>query len=341
MSTARRYLIVGPAWVGDMVMVQSLFISLKQQYPDAQIDVLAPDWSLPLLTRMKQVNQGIRLAAAHGQLALRARWQTGRALRAENYSHAIVIPRSLKSALVPYFAAVRVRTGYRGEMRYGLLNDIRFLDKTVLRKTVERQVALGLSQAPDSAPTIPYPALTVSDENQKKLLSELQLTLDKPVIAMLPGAEYGPAKQWPIAYYKALAERLCQVGYRVWIYGSNKEKELGEEIADGLDEIKNLCGKTQLVDVIDLLALSRCVVSNDSGLMHIAAAVGVPVVAVYGSSTPDYTPPLSERKKVIYLDLDCSPCFSRECRFGHTHCLTKIEVEQVYIEVMKIGNLNG
>ena len=341
MSSARRYLIVGPAWVGDMVMAQSLFISLKQQYPDARIDVLAPDWSLPLLARMKQVNKGIRLGATHGQLALRTRWKTGRALRNEQYSHAIVIPRSLKSALVPWFAAARIRTGYRGEMRYGLLNNIRHLDKNVLRKTVERQVALGLPQAPLSAPPTPYPALEVSGAKQQKLLSDLGLSLDKPIIALLPGAEYGPAKQWPAESYRALAEKLCQAGYGVWIYGSDKEKELAAVISAAQPEIKNLCGKTQLVDVIDLLALNQCVVSNDSGLMHIAAAVGSPVVAIYGSSTPDYTPPLTDSKKVIYLGLACSPCFSRHCRFGHTHCLTQIGVEEVYQQVMETGNLHG
>jgi len=329
MSEARRYLIVGPAWVGDMVMAQSLFLTLRRQYPDATIDVLAPDWSLPLLERMPEVNQGIPLPVAHGQLALGTRFRLGRALRQRDYTHAIVIPRSAKAALVPFFARVPVRTGYRGELRYGLLNDIRPLDKSVLTRTVQRQVALGLPQEAPQPPDTPFPRLTVDAENQKRLLDALGLETDRPAIAFMPGAAYGPAKQWPLEHWRALADALLAAGYRIWLFGSESERPAAEAIAEAGEGVTNLCSRTTLTDTVDLLAACHAAVSNDSGLMHVACATGIPVVGIYGSSTPAYTPPLSDRAEAVYLDLDCSPCFERTCPLGHTRCLTGITAERV------------
>ena len=330
MSEARRYLIVGPAWVGDMVMAQSLFITLRRQYPHATIDVLAPDWSLPLLARMPEVNEAIPLPVAHGELALGRRWRLGRTLRDRGYTHAIVIPRSAKAALVPFFARIPVRTGYRGEMRYGLLNDIRPLDKSVLSRTVQRQVALGLPKAASLPPETPYPRLTVDVANRKRLCETLGLETDHPTIAFMPGAAYGPAKQWPLDHWRALADTLLAEGFRIWIFGSESERPAGEAIAEAGKGVTNLCGRTTLTDTVDLLAACRAAVSNDSGLMHVACATGIPVVGIYGSSTPAYTPPLSDRAEAVYLGLDCSPCFERTCPLGHARCLTEIGPAQVH-----------
>lgn len=331
----RRYLIVGPSWVGDMVMAQSLFITLKNKYPDCLIDVVAPQWSLPVLARMLQVNQGIALPVLHGEFSLLTRIKTGSGLKLNRYTHAIVLPRSWKSALVPFFAGAKIRTGYRGEMRYGLLNDIRKLDKNVLRQTVQRYVAHAYEAGANSVPEIPYPRLEVDNTNRDRLLGSLNLALDKPVICMMPGAEYGPAKQWPIEYYAELAGKLVDKGYRVWVMGSNKEKNLGKEIAADRDGVFDLCGKTDLIDVIDLLSCAEQVVSNDSGLMHIAAAVGVKLNVIYGSSTPDYTPPLAadEMLNVFYLDMECSPCFERNCPLGHTLCLRSIGADEIFVKM--------
>lgn len=322
-----RILVVGPAWVGDMVMAQSLFMTLQQQNPDITIDVLAPAWSLPLLSRMPQVNEAIALPVTHGELALATRYKIGRQLRNKGYTRAIVIPRSYKAALVPFFAGIPVRTGYRGEMRYGLINDMRPLDKEVLTQTVQRQVALGLPRTADQPPAIPYPELQIDRDNQQRLLEEISLNLDKPIIGLMPGAEFGPAKQWPIAYYQELAAKLVATGYQVWVFGSKKEHALGEQIAQAGSDVTNLCGKTHLEDVIDLIALCDTVVSNDSGLMHVACATGSRVIAIYGSSSPAYTPPLSKNAEVIYRYLECSPCFKRVCPLGHTNCLTGIDSE--------------
>jgi heptosyltransferase-2 len=329
-QTQRRYLVVGPAWVGDMVMAQSLFITLRREHPSSLIDVIAPAWSAPLLDRMPEVRRCVALPVGHGELGLSTRYRTGRDLREQQYSHAIVLPRSLKSALVPFFARVPVRTGYRGEMRFGLLNDIRPLDKTVLTQTVQRFVALGMPADAQLPPAVPEPSLRIDESNRETLPGRLGLDTGKPVIGFMPGAEYGPAKQWPVEHFAAVAERLAGDGFEVWIFGSEKDRPVAEEItrsAGGMP--RNLCGRTRLEDAIDLLSLCSAAVTNDSGLMHIAAAVGCPVVAVYGSSTPDYTPPLSERAEVIYRALECSPCFERRCRFEHTDCLRGIAPEQV------------
>lgn len=329
----QRILVVGPAWVGDMVMAQSLFITLKQRNPDVIVDVLAPAWSLPLLSRMPQVNEAIALPVSHGEVAMVKRFRTGRLLRKKSYTQAIVIPRSYKAALVPFFAGIPQRTGYRGEMRYGVINDMRDLDKQVLTQTVQRQVALGLPENADQPPAIPYPKLDVDEDSQKRLLADLNLNLDKPIVGMMPGAEYGPAKQWPIPYFLELAGKLVKAGYQVWVFGSRKEREIGGQIASVGNEVTNLCGTTRLEDVIDLVALCEKVVSNDSGLMHVACAVGVKVIAIYGSSSPTYTPPLSNNAEVIYRYLECSPCYKRECPLGHTNCLTGIDSGTVFTTI--------
>jgi len=339
MGEAPRYLIAGPAWVGDMVMAQSLFITLKRQFPDAQIDVLAPAWSVPLLERMPEVSEAITVPVSHGELGLAKRWRLGRRLRAYHYDRAIVIPRSMKSALIPFFAGARTRTGYRGEMRYGLLNDIRPLDKSVLTQTVQRYVALGLACSTPLPPPVPSPALRVDEKRQRLLIDELGLSPTIPAIGFMPGAEYGPAKQWPIEYYAQLAKRLSAQGYQIWLFGSNKDRESAERIAQQCGgAVHNLCGRTELVDAVDLIAACRAAVSNDSGLMHVAAAVGTPLVAIYGSSTPDYTPPLTDRAEVLYQGLDCSPCFKRVCPLGHTHCLTQIDSDSVMAAVERLLN---
>ena len=316
-----------------MVMAQSLFITLKQRFPDCEIDVVSPEWSLPVLARMPQVRRGIALPVRHGRFSFGTRYRLGRSLQANRYSHAVVLPRSWKSALVPFFAAIPVRTGYRGEMRYGLLNDIRRLDRTVLTRTVQRYVAHAFpaAEVAVSPPETPYPELRADNRNTERLLEELGLDLEKPVVGFMPGAEYGPAKQWPQAYFADLAVRLVEQGYQVWVFGSAKEAALGEEIVSNkAAAVYNLCGKTELVDVIDLVACAEQVVSNDSGLMHVAAAMGVKVNVIYGSSTPDYTPPLTAPAEVFYERLSCSPCFARTCRYGHYDCLSRITPEQVY-----------
>jgi heptosyltransferase-2 len=335
-TAAEKVLIVGPSWVGDMVMAQALYRLLAQRSPAVEIHVVAPSWSLPVLARMPEVARGIELAVGHGELALGRRRALGRRLRAERYARAIVLPRSAKAALVPWFARVPRRTGFRGEWRYGLLNDIR-AQSPALDQTVKRFVALG--REPDepvgAVPKDAYPRLAVDAENVERLRTAHSLERGTPLVALMPGAEYGPAKRWPARHYGVLAARLAAAGSNVVVLGSAKERSLGEEVAAvaGDARVRNLCGRTALVDVVDLVAAADAAVSNDSGLLHVAAATGTPVVALYGSSSPGFTPPLTDSAAVVYLGLDCSPCFARECPLGHLRCLEDISVERVLGEL--------
>ncbi len=325
-----------------MVMAQSLLITLQHHGWANHIDVLAPAWSAPLLARMAQIRAAVTMPLGHGELGLRQRFTLGRGLRERAYRRAIVLPRSLKAALVPAFAGIGTRSGYRGEMRYGLINDIRALDKSVLTQTVQRYVALAppsdVRVSAEQAPTVPAPQLQVDHDNQAQVMAALGLTLDAPAVGMMPGAEYGPAKCWPLEHFAALAAKIMHDGRQVWVFGSQKDHASAQKIAHmagaqagaGAQRMHNLCGRTALVDAVDLIAATQRVVTNDSGLMHVAAAVGVGLLAFYGSTTPAFTPPLTSRANILQRDLGCRPCFARECPLGHLDCLRTITPEEAY-----------
>jgi heptosyltransferase-2 len=325
-----KYLIVGPSWVGDMVMAQSLFITLKQRDEEAIIDVIGPKWSSPILARMPEIRNAITLPTGHGEWGISTRRKLGHSLRSEHYDHAIIMPRSWKSALVPFFAKIPHRVGFTGEQRYILLNEHRKLDKSILNQTVKRFTSLGVPKEQAYPPTnIPFPSLRVDPENQKNLYQQHNLS-NRPAIALMAGAEFGPSKQWPIAYFHELAKSAIEAGYQIWVLGGPKDQNDGDSIVEHLGEFAvNLCGKTQLVDAIDLLAAADKAVSNDSGLMHIAAAVDTEVHGIYGSTSELFTPPLTNNKTIHNLDLECSPCFKRTCPLEHNNCLKKITPDQV------------
>ena len=324
-------LVVGPSWVGDMVMAHSLFQILRQHHPDAAIDVLAPAWSEPLLTRMPEIRRTWPLKTSHGQLGLATRWRTGRSLRSQHYTQAIILPNSFKSALVPWWAAIPLRTGYVGELRWGLLNDARRLDTASLPRTVDRFVALGLDRDATLPAPLPVPRLTVSPNSVDAAQARLGLHHSgKPILALCPGAEFGPAKRWPEEHYGRLASRYAARGWRVWLFGSERDRSVTARVRvlSGSD-CADLAGRTTLGEAVDLLSLASVVVSNDSGLMHVAASLGRPLIALYGSSDPGFTPPLSAQATILSLGLPCSPCFKRVCPLGHTNCLRQLEPEWV------------
>ncbi len=326
-------LVVGPSWIGDMVISQSLFMLLRQRNPNVVIDVVAPGWSAPILARMPEVRRFLHLRAGHGELRIAERYRLGTSIRAQEYERAIVIPRSLKSALVPFFAGIPIRTGFRTEMRYGLLNDLRKLDRSILDQTIKRYIALAMPRDA-SLPDPPQPRLTINKENRSDVASRFELECNGSAVALMPGAAFGPAKRWPIEYFSQLATMLTAAGRQVWVLGSASEFEIGEEIsAPAARSVRNLCGETSLEDTVDVLSAAGVAVTNDSGLMHVAAASQTHVLAVYGSSSPDYTPPLTKRKTILYQNLDCSPCFQRECPLGHLNCLRTITPELVFEKV--------
>lgn len=327
-------LIVGPSWVGDTVISQVLLQLLKQQHPTAQIDYLAPPWTLPLLKRMPEVRQGILNPFGHGALQLGARCQLGLGLRDGQYDQALVLPNSWKSALPPWFAGIALRTGFRGEARWGLLNDLRRLDTQALPQMADRFAALAFPPDTKQPSPLPRPALHSTTAQQQQLLARLGIDTAKPAVAFCPGAEYGPAKRWPERHFAALARLLAARGYAIWLVGSPKDHAVAETIAqDAQGLCTNLCGKTDIAEATDLLAAARLVVTNDSGLMHVAAAVGRPVIALYGSSSPLFTPPLSADARIVNLNLECSPCFKRVCPLGHLNCLNDLAPERVLAEV--------
>jgi heptosyltransferase-2 len=319
------------------MLMQPMLLRLKQRFPDCRIDVLAPPWTVLLLRQMPEVNEVIINPFPHGALHLLARYRLGKQLKLNQYDAAYVLPNSLKSALVPYFANIPKRIGFTGEMRYGLLNDARKLDKRKLPLMVERFAQLAEATSNEIQTSIPHPYLSVTEETRLQTLRKFDLNLDLPVAIFCPGAEYGPAKRWPPQYYAELAQKLRTQGYAVWLIGSPKDREVAEKIVSlGNQTVRNLCGTTDLGDAIALLSCASLVVSNDSGLMHIAAALDRPLLAIFGSSSPQFTPPLSKHALVIKLDLKCSPCFKRECPLGHFNCMMQLTPSEVSKHVATI-----
>jgi len=329
-----KILVLGPAWVGDMVLAQSLFKTLKINKPNCTIDVAAPAWTLPLLERMSEVSEAIALPFKHGELAFFERIKFGKSLKNKGYTQAIILTNSLKSALLPWAAGIPKRTSFLGEMRYGLINDIRPLDKNKLKKTVERFVALGLERDESLPKNLPNPQLNTSPETSWILARRLGVQAsENRILGLCPGAEYGEAKRWPAEYYAEVAREALKKGWQVWLFGSDKDIAVTTTI-NLLTQNKclDLGGKTKLGEAIDLMSLCDTVISNDSGLMHIAAALNKKLIAIYGSSDPTHTPPMSTSTVIEYLGLACSPCFKRECPLtgdAYLRCLNDIKPDQI------------
>ncbi|MES3006740.1 MAG: lipopolysaccharide heptosyltransferase II [Pseudomonadota bacterium] len=360
----KKILIVGPSWVGDMVMAQALFITLQEQalkggHPVPIIDVLAPAWSKPLLARMPQVRRAVEMPFKHGELNLAGRYRVGHRLRKERYDQVIVLPNSFKSALPALFVRARVRTGWRGEARGLLLNDLRILDEQALPLMVQRFVALGLPASAPLPQPLPRPRLVTDPVSVAAAVAALHLTVSvgaglpaissdaelnrgqarshrveqlqtgRPVLVICPGAEFGDAKQWPAEHYAAVSQHQIDAGWQVWILGSAKDTEIATTIRGlltpaGQQHCHDLTGRTSLAQAIDLMSLAEAVVSNDSGLMHVAAALARPIVALYGSTSADFTPPLADNVQLLATDIDCRPCFERTCPLKHKRCLVDL-----------------
>jgi heptosyltransferase-2 len=331
---AEKILIIAPSWVGDMVLANSLFQALKQNNPNVQIDVAAPAWTLPLIDRMPEVSEKIALPFKHGKLALLERIKMGMQLRNKGYTQAILLVNSFKSAILPFAAGIPKRTGYLGEARFGLVNDIRSLDKAKLKKTVDRFISLGQAKGNELPIEIPYPKLSSTPKTAWLLASSLGIAKsESKILGLCPGAEYGEAKRWPIEYYAEVAKYAAKQGWQVWLFGSEKDADVTNKINTLTHgNCIDLGGKTKLGEAIDLMSLCDTVISNDSGLMHVAAALNKKVIAIYGSSDPQHTPPMQKNATIEYLQLDCSPCFKRVCPLAgdaHMACLKEISASKI------------
>ncbi|MDR0440281.1 MAG: lipopolysaccharide heptosyltransferase II [Candidatus Accumulibacter sp.] len=326
-----RALIVAPAWIGDAVMAQPLFMRLHRGIPGLRLDALAPPWVAPVLSRMPEIAKIIDNPFAHGELSLGKRFALGRRLARQNYRRAYVLPNSAKSALLPFFAGIPERIGFTGEARYGLINRRHALDEGALPRMAERFAQLAQTPGSPLERPVERPRLASTAKQQAQTLAALRAERPDRVAAFCPGAEYGPAKRWPARHFAALADALAERGHAVWLLGSARDREAGDEIVRLAVRAKpcNFCGRTTLAQAIDLIAASDFVVCNDSGLMHVAAALDKPLAAIYGSSSPDFTPPLSDKAAIVKLQLDCSPCFARECPLGSLDCLNQLEPRRV------------
>ncbi|MCY4303713.1 MAG: lipopolysaccharide heptosyltransferase II [Aestuariivita sp.] len=332
-----RILVFGPKWVGDSVMAQSLYERIKQLNSAATIDVVAPKYLHSLLKRMPQVKDTIYMPLAHGQLGLRERRRIGISLR-KRYNQAIILKRSFKVALIPWFAKIPIRTGFRGEMRYGLINDMRQLNSDEMPRLVDRFVSLGQPKQTPLPKNITPSRLIVKPANAQMCMEHLGIDNELPIMILAPGTAASPSKQWPARHFAKLAEHYGNRGYQIWILGSRKDQDVCRQITKTANiPIHNLCGRTTLEDSIDLLAQAEKVVSNDSGLMHIAAAVGCSVVGIFGSTPPEYALPISDHVRYSWANLSCSPCWQRTCRYGHYHCLTHITPQEVISVVGLLG----
>jgi heptosyltransferase-2 len=335
-----KILVVAPSWVGDCVMAQPLLARLTRRRPGAVVDVLAPAFTAALFRRMPEAAAVIENPFAHGDLRVGARFALGRELRRAGYAQAVLLPNTLKSALAPFFAGIPLRTGFVGEGRYGLLNDARRLDKARYPLMVERFALLAERRGAELERPVPEPRLAVDAGARQSTLARLDLDAAGPVAVFCPGAEYGPAKRWPTAHFAALGRELADRGYRIWLVGSAKDAPAAQEIVAACPAT-DLTGRTSLDEAIDVLSAAALVISNDSGLMHVAAALDRPMVAIFGSSSPGFTPPLSRHARVATLGLPCSPCFQRECPLGHLACLRELTPQHIADEIGRLGTPAG
>ena len=331
-SSDTKALIVGPSWVGDMVMAHTLVQSLVAHTPGIELHMLAPPASAPLAWRMKEVKAVHTLEVGHGEFGWAARREWGREFAKMHFDCAYILPNSWKSALIPFFAGVKRRVGWHGEARFMLLNDRRRLDPARYPLMVERFMALADDDG--QLPTQPYPTpqLEADAANVARCCSALELKVDN-VTALCPGAEFGAAKKWPAKHYAEVARAILARGGQVWLMGSPSDGADCAEISELAPGCVNLAGRTSLLDAVDLLSVCRQVVCNDSGLMHVACALGCRTVGVYGSTSPKFTPPLGDSATIVERTLDCRPCFQRVCPLGHLECLNRLGPDQVLMHL--------
>lgn len=327
---ATKWLVVGPAWVGDMVMAQSLFKCLKAKQPNGHLTVLAPAWSEPVLARMPEVDATLVSPFRHGELRLKERWALGKQLRQHQYDQAILLTNSFKSALVPWVANIPRRTGWLGEYRFGLLNNWYRLDKRRYPKMVDRFMALADAGRLPNTPSDFWPQLVTPANGYADTAALFDLDCNKPMVALCPGAEFGPAKRWPTHHYAEVTNRLLDEGIQIMLCGSAKDMPVSADIQTRTEQrCLDVTGKTNLAQAIDLLSGAHAVVSNDSGLLHIAAALQRPVIALYGPTPEDFAPPLCQQSTRLFTQIACRPCKARTCPKQHHKCMQDLTPAQV------------
>lgn len=338
-----KVLIVGPSWLGDMIMAQTLFKILYRQ--GKVVDVLAPKWNHGILNCMPEVNKALEMPFDHGDLKLLARYRFAKTLEKAGYTECIVIPNSFKSALIPYWANIPKRTGWLGEARYVLLNNKQKLNKSLLPLMIQRLVALAyldesFIQDKITDITYPYPSLNINQDFVLAVLEKFKLKINSKILILAPGAAFGEAKKWPTDYFAAIARSKADQGWQIWLLGSEKDKNVTNEVNSKTNnQCVNLAGKLELPETVALMSKAHCAVSNDSGLLHVAAALNIPLIGIYGSTSADFTPPLIDANKKAILSIDnlaCRPCFQTTCKYQHYQCLYDIKPDLVLNTINKL-----
>lgn len=346
----RAVLVIAPQWVGDAIMSLPLITQLSQEY--ATVDVMAVPSVAAVYQCCPAIHQVHTFAFAHGKLQWRLRRNVARQFRGR-YDTAVVLPNSLKSALVPWLAGIPTRRGMLGESRYWLINDRRSLASNAEQPAGSRPSMLDQYLALADQPidrslidrfgqhrpvmAMPNDGVELGPHGLKPQV--LDVLTRQSIMAICPGAEYGPAKQWPAAHFAAVANHWLSNGKNraVVIVGGPKDVESASTIGAAISQadhqkpdcVLNLAGKTSLLEAFRWISVSCVAVSNDSGLMHAAAALGVPIVGIFGSSDPHHTPPHAKAARALSLNLSCSPCFQRTCPLGTTACLRDLAPRQV------------
>ena len=348
MTMGTRTLIISPNWIGDAVMAQPLLQLLRAAHPERPIDVLAPPSVAPVWRQMAQVDTVIEAPFRHGALQLKLRWRFARQLRRRGYADAYVLPNTLKFALIPWLAGIARRVGYKGESRHGLINVMHHDDAAAPRPMVAFYAALARPPAaapaalpaaqsatePAALPAAPpaRPVLEAGDAHA--VCQRLGIAPGQPLTVFAPGAEFGSAKRWPAAHFAQLAQMIVAADpeAQVALLGSPGDREVCRDIAARCASARvfDLAGATTLAEAIALIGHAGAMVSNDSGLLHVASALNRPVIALYGPTDPDHAPPFSDVARSISLRLDCAPCRQRECPLGHQNCLRNIGADLVW-----------
>ncbi|MBK4764868.1 MAG: lipopolysaccharide heptosyltransferase II [Pantoea sp. Brub] len=341
-----KVVIIAPSWIGDMMMSQGLYRTIKLQYTNSVIHVVAPKWSMSLLYLMREIDQVLELPFNHGELKIRERFIFSKKLTIQNYDRAYILPNSFKSAMIPFFAGIKHRIGWLGEMRYGLLNDYRILNKKKFPLMVERYIALAYNKVIDSASKIPKPLLLpqlhVAKNRVNNIIDQFNLFKQRPIIGFCPGSESGLIKRWPHYYYAELAQKLISDEFQIILLGSAKDYEIGNNIRSSIISTHqiycyNLAGKTSIEQVVLLLSKCCIIISNDSGLMHIAASLNRPLIALYGPSNPKHTPPLSKKAKIMQgICTNKSKINFKHNKNDYHQSLINIKPLSVYQEIIKI-----
>jgi heptosyltransferase II len=320
-------LIVPYMWIGDFVRCHTVVRLLRERFPERPIDMLTTRMVAPLVDCMPGVRKGIVFDLPRKRLALSQHRALADLLRAERYGDALIMPRTWKAALAPFLAGIPRRTAFIGEMRFGLINDPRG-GENKLPRMVDRCAALALPKRAAPPQDLPLPQLVVPREVLTQWRARMDLPANgQPVAALAPGA-VGPSKRWPA--YGALAACLAELGFAVWVVGGPDEKALAAEIARSAPQARDLTG-TDLRNAIQALAAATVAVSNDSGLLHVAAAIGTPSIGIFGPTSPWHWAPLNPLAAVIETksDVPCRPCHKPTCRFRHHRCMRDIPIEQV------------